>query len=555
MACASAGAQDSGPVRLFPLPAARPQPALPPALGPVLPGPEGVEIRALGGIDLDAAGLLTPATGGLAPSLWQGLTRPQALALLDSLAVGVPSPALTALARRVLLTSAAPPPLEAEGASGALIARRADLLFRLGLHGDVATLLGAVSPMALGGVPLQRFLDALLLQGRVDDACATVVAATSATPPRLNAETATHAQRVRVLCQVRAGESEAAALGMAMLRETGAADEAFLVLAERIGKLADGRLRRKVTLDPVTIALFREASEPFPRDAVPARPEPWLARAVALSAPALPAQRLAAAEWAVATGALGPDALAFLYADMPLPGGPPAGVVVTPADTPEARAALTQSLRSGQAALASGAVTLLDPTLAGATAGPDPAVAAPSLAIALAGLRARDGATYLAFVRALGPTVAQWPARADLIDAAPEVARALYAAGERVRAQGWVRLIDSATLERPDLMAARDALLALDRVGSQTLGLASLLPLDPTPLTPALEGERQRLEQAARQRRQGEVALRTLVVLGQAGGPSRAPLGLLASVAQSLEAVDLADVARDLITEALAVRG
>ncbi|CCG07999.1 hypothetical protein [Pararhodospirillum photometricum] len=416
---------------------------------------------------------------------------------------------------------------------------RVDLLFRLGLHGDVIALL-AQAP--LGSLPpaLERGRrDALMLQDQLDAVCAA--------PPEDDRDPASarHGLRVRVVCEARSGQGEAAALGMGLLRETREADETFLILAERLAGLSQARLRKPTLSDAVDVVLYREAQEPVPaallKDAAP-----WLLRAVALSGPSAPAVRLEAAERAEARGALPTEALVFLYGDTPQAeaGASPSG------QTPLARAALVQSLRN---AVGEGAV-LVDPAVLG---GGDLSQALPAALQVLAATRLRDAALYQTVARVLAPALARVPVQRSLAEAAPEMARALYLAGDVAHGAGWLWLLQDEARVRPELAPLAQALASLDRVaGGHGLASEALSrPEAPVALgRPAASGSLSRLEQEAALGRRGRVALLALAVLGEAGGPVQASAEVLARVCAALEQVGLVEEARALAVEALGSR-
>jgi hypothetical protein len=518
-----------GPVRLFGQPATTGAPAPAPAplsLAPTAGGGSGIVAQDLGGMNADGYGLLDYRSGDLGRDLWGGTTMDQALALIADLPMGAPSRAMTALARRVLLSTATPP--EAQGNAGALMPARADALFRLGLQGDLADLLGRVPDEALSPALRGRRMEARLLLGQFDPACADAKAGAAAGSEPLF-------QKAQVFCQARTGESDAAALGMDMLREMGQADAAFLVLAERLGGLSKGKVPAPKVLDPLTVTLYREAREPFAGDPL-AQAEPWLDRAVALSGPAAPAQRLAGGEIAEATGALPPDALRYMYGDTPL----------TPAE----------KARSLESALSENSPTARALAFQLVQALPNTQARGAAMAKVLEQTRATNPGLYLTQVRVYLPMLREVQVRDDALAFGPALARALYGAGDAKAGAAWLRFLQSKERDDANAQAASKTLWSMDRVASHRV-ITDALPLTDEMTRAFVPGPTIPLESlgmAVARRATAETALLALISLGAEGGPATANWIIVDEVARGLEAVGLADAAATLVLEALAVR-
>ncbi|WP_323792991.1 hypothetical protein, partial [Nocardioides sp.] len=145
-------AQTRGPILLGPPTPLSPgndtlvtPPAPPPILQPI---PEraaprttadgSIRIEGLKRLTVDAAGSLTPDSGGLRTDLWAGTPGPIALRLVALLPAAPDSRALRDLQRRLLLSSGpAPADLPTEGA---LLVARAERLLAMGALDELAAL-------------------------------------------------------------------------------------------------------------------------------------------------------------------------------------------------------------------------------------------------------------------------------------------------------------------------------------------------------------------------------------------------------------------------------
>lgn len=91
--------------------------------------------RAQKGWNTDGVGVLKPGKGGLAPDVWRQMSRAEAeVALQRSLNKGGASPALKEAWRVLLLTAAAPPLMPERGTTSSWLAVRSEALDKLGLQ-------------------------------------------------------------------------------------------------------------------------------------------------------------------------------------------------------------------------------------------------------------------------------------------------------------------------------------------------------------------------------------------------------------------------------------
>jgi hypothetical protein len=484
--------------------------------------------QSLGTLNADGYGLLDGRTGGLGPDMWTGTTMADALALVQALPVGTPSRAMTALTRRVLLTTATPPVSTSGEQNGALMPARADVLFQMGLQGDLSDMLARLPDDVVSDGLRARRMEARLLQRHFEGACDDAATGSAAgTDPLF--------LRAQVFCQVQAGQTDAASLGMDMLRELGQADGAFLVLAERLGGLSQATPPAPKPLDALTVTLYREAKEPFP-DGILANAEPWLDRAVALSGPAAPGQRLEGGERAEANGALPPDALRYMYGDTPFEAGEKTRPLdsVLAESTPLSRALAFQIVQGT----------------------PAPQQRIEALAKVLEYVRSKAPSLYLTQARVYLPLLREIPVLDTTLPQAPALARALYGAGDGRSGAAWLRFLQTHERDSAEAPAAIRALWNMDRVANHRV-TTDTIPLGQNaaqPVTPGPNIPLERLSMAASRRATAETALLALTALGAAGGPVQANWIILDDAARALDAVGLPDASATLVLEALAIR-
>jgi hypothetical protein len=223
LAAAPAVAQQTGPIRLAPLPAptqAAPEPA-PTATPEVAPG--GIVIEGLGTVAEDAVGTLGATAGGLGEGMWRGTRHGRAVELVSSLPARYPLRTAQALARRLLLSSALPP--EGPAGDASLLAARASKLVDLGSHDDALALIAAVDSRAVPAHLAVPAVRARFLSGDVARGCETVAGYDGG-------YTEVFWQKALIVCQIADGRHAEAALGLDLLREQGVdAGRAFTALA------------------------------------------------------------------------------------------------------------------------------------------------------------------------------------------------------------------------------------------------------------------------------------------------------------------------------------
>lgn len=297
--------------------------------------PEGITVNALDDIATDYGGTLEPSDGGLGYDMWRGTGRTLVELQLPTMPIQPLSPAMRDLARRLLLSAAEPPqgPVQRN-----LMGLRAERLGRLGNPADIAAFLGLVRPTDFDAALAKLQLDALLLQGKRDEACASVrthIVAFDADP---------YLQKAFAFCQMMADERFPAMLAADLLYEQGEDDPAFYDLMAALDG-ADG-----VTVDTLPqptalhLAMLEAAGMSPPSDLVASK-DPLILAALARSETLDPALRLAAAEQAAARGSYPVTDLVKLYRAVEAAPEERAAAMDAPLDqpaTPRLRALLYQ---------------------------------------------------------------------------------------------------------------------------------------------------------------------------------------------------------------------
>jgi hypothetical protein len=257
----------------------------------------------------ESIGILTPRVGGFDDDLWGGTPGGRAADLLAALPVATASPVMADLRRRLLLSEQRPP----DGMSALELLRiRLDTLVRAGAPaGEVMAL---ADPVGRDGAVDRARLHALLVEADDTRACSLTRSVGVRYPDPIWQQAAIH-------CDLLDGDTDAALLGLTLLREMGAdagpGGQAFTLLAERLAGLDSPAPDSFAGASPVAWRLLRRLPEvAAPADARdPARP--WTARALALAGDGgPPALRAAAAEQAAAAGALPVETLGQVWADI-----------------------------------------------------------------------------------------------------------------------------------------------------------------------------------------------------------------------------------------------
>lgn len=419
------GAADPGqPQSLVPSPEEEavnpsPSPAAPPSAA--LPSDSQAQSLPGGGTsDPEGIGVLTTAEGSLGPNLWDGTDRRVLEALLPRLPVITDSPVLFDLARRLLLTDATLPPAVVAGQGAApqdLLQVRMERLAALGELEGLNRLLDRL-PGDLEPALRQRLaIENLLAEGDEATACAEARAADAA----LTRDS--FWTKALIFCQIKAGERPGAELNLAILRESAeSADQLFLRLAEAAlglhpltpGEVAALDPRR---IRPLEFAMLAQSGLPLPPRLVH-EGQPHTRLQLVHDSSALLQDRIAAAEWAVASRRLPPDTLVRLYAAVPFRGEQVDDALAAGFGLPgvEARALYFQVIERG---------------------------AVPEIETQVAELaldRAQADGVYQAAARIILPSIEASPDNPRFSWFADTAGRALYVLGQYEEATAWLLL-------------------------------------------------------------------------------------------------------------------
>lgn len=280
-----------------------------PAADGVADDSRGVRTGKLETIDSAAVGTLDPLEGGFSPEMWKGSSRALIERLLRRLPVATDSFAMQDLARRLLLTRAAVPigPATVPG----MLALRVERLLAAGRSADVLSLIGRTSGTSDVPAISQARADALFLTGDTDAACgySDVMITDSDDAYWLKAAT---------LCRAKRGDKAGAGLAMELLHEQDSTDTVFFELAaELLGPESDDKATVD-KLDPLRLEMLRAAGRtPTPR--LLDQAEPSILASVSRDQGLALDQRLALAQRAEARGALSGAELARIFASVAFP--------------------------------------------------------------------------------------------------------------------------------------------------------------------------------------------------------------------------------------------
>ena len=527
-----------------------------------------VEVGALGEIDADDVGLLSERSGGYPNSLWQGTRRDRVALLLPRLPVEARSPAMRSAALKLLLSPGAAPSGEA-AEKGELLRLRAEILARMGEY-DVAIALLRAAPSGDFEETIARYdSDRMFLKLDLAGACGQSRA-------RLDLSQDPYWQRALIFCQSKDEETEAASLGLDLLRESGyTPDEAFVTLIDAMNGYGDAALDSLPNPTPMIVSMLRVLDISAPADALEVA-NPALLRVIASASDSDIALRLTAAEQAEAVGALPAESIGALYAEVEFTAEERANPIEHSAEMsgPLARAILYQAILAESV----------------------PTARAEAVGIALE--RAREEGRFSTMARTLLPAMQDLPATREFAWFAAEAGRAYFAANRWEEARRW---FDVALAERgtdPEAQLAAIHLWPLVALTGEAADVDPGMldawwesqggPLDPTahqrggllltllaatgreiapeqwdgllsgPLiepsavsSPAL---RHALAEAAAQGRVGEAVLLALLGLG-AGGPQNSGLVTLGETISALRTAGLKQDAQAIAVEAALAGG
>ncbi|WP_158090291.1 hypothetical protein [Kiloniella majae] len=544
---------------------------------PVSPGIEstpissgGIQVDSLGGLDLDSIGTLSPGQGGLGYDMWRQSSLQDVFALIEQMPVSYYSTVGNDLAKRLLLSSAGRPlddkPLQSEQS---LLSLRLVKLAELGAYTQLDNLFQRIPTRSDNEQQARYRSDSLLMTGKNGDAC-QVIQGMSATGKD------SYWIRGMVYCHFLQKQVDQALLGLDLLRETGDATDP---LFEELALAASGaniKLSGKSAgrVEPIHWALAALSEARLP-DELDDFLDPGV-RSALIQAEEYPLdRRVYAAEVAVRSGALSPNALVDLYSRYAFEPAELDGVVggQISHEGPELRALFLQAaqLQTVPAARAEIVKAALD--------------------------QAETDGMGILMSRAVADLVAEIPHSADLTWFALPAGRILYLAGQYERANAWLLLARQYMLSEETAAANLTALWPYARLsgmeGGERYGTlkgwaSAQSGLGPEVLNQQLVmlrscmqalGEDTRLswgelasmeiaspglapsaallyalKDAQNGGRLAEVVLLSLIILGEQG-PGNTHSLALGSVVEALYSVGLQNEARSLAIEATVLSG
>lgn len=308
LGAAPALAQQSGPIRLAPLPPAEPRSEpepVPDAEEETDPG--NVLIRDLDAVDQDAVGVLGDADGGLGQDMWAGTARADALRLVRNLPNSYTGQAARELTRRLLLTVAMPPAGRDDAAQ--LLAARVGKLVEIGVPDDALALVSSVSSRSVPEHLAAPVVRAHFLKGDTARGCDAV-----------NQYTGGYAepfwQQALIVCQIADGKGSEAALGLDLMREEGgAAGAVFQDVAHSAAvgaEVTPEQLAQPGSPDLMMYTLLRVAKAQLPGWLLDSA-DPALVRAMLASADIDPDDRLTVTHRALRAGLIDGREAAAVY--------------------------------------------------------------------------------------------------------------------------------------------------------------------------------------------------------------------------------------------------
>lgn len=302
--------QQSGPIRLAPLPPAAERPASGSEQPATRLRPGQVVIEGLGARGEDALGVLGDDSGGLGNQMWTGSRRVDAVRLLRDLPISYPLREAYVLARRVLATAAEPPRAIAD--NQAMLGLRIAKLAAIGSASSALRLVNAVNGQQVPDHLAPAAVRAYFSIGNFAAGCALV-------RDFKGGYGDVFWQQALIVCQVADGNPDQASLGIDLLREQGLnVDPAFTAAALTAaggGKIKIDATAGASTVDVMTFALWLAAKAEFPEELAQTISPGFLPALV--SAPDLdPDIRLAAAHRGLRAGVLTAAEVAGVYGNL-----------------------------------------------------------------------------------------------------------------------------------------------------------------------------------------------------------------------------------------------
>lgn len=269
-----------------------------------LTGKSGIEVDGLTKIDDESVGVLSTNEGGFGLDMWQGVTRREAVGLVDDLPGRLSSAALREAAVLMLL-SRTKAPVAVDEAAPSLLAARARALIRMG---DVDNAERLVTAAPRQGRPSGLdVVDARVQVVKFNNARACGLARNSEARPEND-----FWQRLLIYCDALDGKAEAVNFGVSLLREVAGDDPALVLLADAIVTKQQIQLDKIDNPTPIHVAMSRAAKVKLPPN-IAESDDPLVLHAAAIAPNLTVGGRIEAAERAVPMGAIGAGALRELY--------------------------------------------------------------------------------------------------------------------------------------------------------------------------------------------------------------------------------------------------
>lgn len=217
--------------------------------------PDAVQTVTLQAVDAEAVGTLGRERGGLGVDMWNGTSRETAARLLTDLPTTPATHTARDLSRRLLLSIAAVPDDHKEIS---MLETRAAKLINMGELDGAIDLVRATPQGARGSLLAQTEINALMISGKLDDACAAIDGYGNSFDDLFWLKAA-------VMCALHANDRASASFSTDLVREMeGETDKTFfgLVAAIRNGTAASPDIL--VNLRPIDIALLEIAKQNIP---------------------------------------------------------------------------------------------------------------------------------------------------------------------------------------------------------------------------------------------------------------------------------------------------
>lgn len=439
----------SGPRRLVPSRSSAPEPTqtVQPERLPGTPGKTGIEVDGLSKIDTESVGVLTRKDGGFGIDMWQGVTRTNAVNMINAMPHRSGSAALREISALLLLSRARAPVAVGEGSPSLLSARARALL----ATGDVdnAELFLAAAPRQDRPVGLD-VVDAQIQVIRFNNARACGLARNSQ-----GASNDDFWQRLLVYCDALDGKSDSVNFGLSLLREISGDDPALVLLADAVLSGKSVILDKIENPTPIHVALSRAAKVELPAS-VAETENPLVLHSLAMTPNMSVGGRIEAAERAVPMGALSANELRRLYQQVTF-------------TEPDLANALTRAQEIGGA----GARALLYQAAAKQNI---PTARAEIISSALT--FAREDGRYMAAVEAFRPLIDRLPPSPEMVWFALTGVRAYLALGSASGTERWLALLRASASVRDESRLALARVRPLARllgVGDKAIPLETVI--------------------------------------------------------------------------------